>query len=276
MVIYLHGPDSYRRGKKLRELVADYKGKYATHDLLHVDLSEEPEDGWMRAKDFLNQPSMFVESKVLVLKEAAREEHVPWSDILVRELKTEKTFLLVSDSGEPHKHFSFLLKKPALFQKFGVLRGRELERFLAKEAEEAGVRFAPGAWRYFLAFVSSLGGTENPEKATWAAVSELKKLALSGGEEIEEERLKQVLRFSDSADFYGLVRGLLSGRSMALRLGALEELMAENIDPARIFNTLCYLASGSDALFLSEADIAVKSGRLDYETALAKTALRNS
>ena len=37
MIIYLYGPDSYRRGEKVRELVSKYREKYAHADFLEVD-----------------------------------------------------------------------------------------------------------------------------------------------------------------------------------------------------------------------------------------------
>ena len=70
MIIHLSGPDSYRRKKKLRELLADYFKKYESADLLDLDFSDDKE-AWEKARDFLNQPSMFTPSKVLVARESA-------------------------------------------------------------------------------------------------------------------------------------------------------------------------------------------------------------
>ena len=69
MIIYLVGSDSYRRGMKLRELVGQYKGKHEQIDFLDVDLEEDPAK-WESVRDFLNQPSMFVEKKFAVVRES--------------------------------------------------------------------------------------------------------------------------------------------------------------------------------------------------------------
>src|SRR3989344_130053 len=180
MLIYLYGPDSYRRGRKFKEILSAYAKRHALRDMLHVDREEEGEEGWLRARDFLNQPSMFVESKLLTLREAGREAYADWSDVLERELTIEKTFVIISDSASPHKRFSFLLSHPAKAQEFGILKGAPLERFLSEEAKGLGISFAADAWRYFLRAVSSFEEKEHPEKALWRAALELRKIALQG------------------------------------------------------------------------------------------------
>ena len=69
MIYFLYGPDSYRRNQKLKSSLEGYKNKYPTGDIMAVDLEENPDD-WAKARDFLNQPSMFVDSKVLIVKES--------------------------------------------------------------------------------------------------------------------------------------------------------------------------------------------------------------
>ncbi len=283
MIVYLYGPDSYRRGRKLREIIAEYKKRYTTHDLLHIDLSEEPEDGWVRAKDFLNQPSMFVESKVLVLKEAAREEHAGEAETIKREITSEKTFIVISDSDAPHPEFSFLLKRSFQVHEFRLPNEGSFEKFLLGEARARGLSFEDPARRHFVDFIRASFPPDEPKKnisfageRMWRTVTELEKLALvNRGEVISRSFIERYQQFLAQRNFYDLVRLLLSGRALEVRLGALEELFAGNADSARTFNTLCYMAGGKDALFLAEADVGVKSGKLDYETALLKTALRS-
>ena len=69
MIYFLYGPDSYRRNQKLKSSLDGYRKKYPTGDIMAVDLEENPDD-WTKARDFLNQPSMFVDSKVLIVKES--------------------------------------------------------------------------------------------------------------------------------------------------------------------------------------------------------------
>ena len=132
MVIFLYGADSYRRNGKLRELVQSYKNKHEEIDLLLIDLEDEP-DSWARARDFLNQPSLFLNSKVLIVREAASVEEKEWLAVLKRELETPKSFVLVSDRGKPPRKFGFLLKGPAVSQSFPELEGASLKIFLQKK-----------------------------------------------------------------------------------------------------------------------------------------------
>lgn len=271
MVFYLYGPDSYRRGEKLRELLDAYRSKHENHDLLHVDLDEEAEEGWRKAKDFLGQPSMFVESKLLILRSVGKEKHAEFAGVIQGELDTEHTFIIISDEVAPTEDFSFLLKKPSRSQKFMELSHRELGEFLKQKAAEKEIRFSPGGWNRFTGIFQ---GIPENEGKTWRAIMELEKLALlSGGGEISEESVERAIHYSPVRDFYGLARNVLFGRSLALRLSALEELSAGNFDSGWVFNTLCFLAKGPETVRLAEADVAVKSGRLDYEAALTKIAI---
>ncbi|MDO8752194.1 MAG: hypothetical protein Q7J22_01390, partial [Candidatus Wolfebacteria bacterium] len=180
MIIYLYGPDSYRKNTRLREIVAQYRGKYRDADFLDVDLEEHPED-WERARDFLAQPSLFVRSKLCLVREAgsvsekngfSKSEIREWAALLQVYLQSEKVFLLISDSSAPLKAFQFLLKKPVRAQEFGVLRGRELQMFISLEAEARSLIFSPEAKRLFLEYVSGV-----PE-ASWVAMRELEKISL--------------------------------------------------------------------------------------------------
>lgn len=271
MVIHLYGADSYRRGEKLRELLRAYKTKHPEQDTLSVDFEEEGFDGWVKAKDFLGQPSMFVESKLLVLTGVAKEEYSEWAPLLHAERESEKTFIIISDTLSPHKSFKFLLEKPVHTQHFPELSGRDLETFLLSIAKGEGLSFSPEGWRVFLSALRTFG--EGAGKI-WRAVFELKKLGLlAEGGTIGAEAIHKGIHFSVTRDFYGLTREVLLGRTLAARLRATEELSAGNFDSGWVFNTLCFLAKGKEALLLAEADIGIKSGALDYETAITRVAL---
>lgn len=278
MIIYLWGADSYRRGKKLREVLENYKNKYETHDMLHVDFSEEPEDGWIKARDFLKQPSMFVESKVLALYGAGIEEYKENKGLLRDELHSDKTFIVISDPQKPHSEFSFLLKNPSRAQEFRVPTGREFEKFVLEESSLRGVQFDDFGLKYFVGFLDEIHRDEKtgpPDRKIWKTISELEKLSLVKKEgPFLKDDVEQMLRFFSNKNFYGLVGFLLSGRDRRIRLSALEELFSGNFDPAYIFNALGFISKGSDSAFLADQDVLIKSGKLDYDTALLKIALR--
>jgi DNA polymerase III delta subunit len=265
MIIYLYGPDSYQRGQKLKELIEAYRKKYNQVDMLGVDLEENP-DLWLKAKDFLRQPSLFLENKVLVVKESNIPEEKEWIQALKAELQNPKTFILISDTGSPKKVFKFLVEEPTKHQFFGELKGATLTPFLEKEVRRRGLRFEPSAWRYFQTYIDS------SEEKSWLAVAELDKLRLLVSEKpITINDLKQITPPSlkeNSFPFQNLISS-----NIAKRLAALENLFLDKEPPVYIFNALAFRASGQRAVDLAQYDVAIKSGRLGYEEALTVFAI---
>ncbi len=94
MIYFFYGPDSYRRNQKLNFSIVEYRKKHPAADLAVFDLEEEPDD-WMKARDFLNQPSMFVDSKVLVVKNSGEVKEKEWLKVLKSKLETPRTFVFI-------------------------------------------------------------------------------------------------------------------------------------------------------------------------------------
>lgn len=270
MIIHLWGPNSYSRKEKFNEILAQYKNKYPIHDLLYVDCEEEGNEGWIKAKNFLDQASMFTQSKMLVLFEAARSEWEEWVEFLKNQLENSKIFVVISDSNEPDKEFKFLLSPPVRSQKFLPLTAGEFEVFVKKITKQYGINFSPHAFHFF---INRFNSVEKSEKQ-WQVRSELHKLSLFFKNKIiDEKELQLITRNIFITDIYGLTRVILSRNNSFHRMTALEEAISTNVDPARLFNTLCFMVKGKQALLLAEEDIKIKSGVLDYETALTETTL---
>jgi DNA polymerase III delta subunit len=238
-------------------------------------LSEDKE-GWTRARDFLVQPALFVESKVLVLREAAREEHVAHHELIRREISSPKTFVIISDSEGPTPEFAFLLKESFQTHQFQELGDRDFGQFLLQEARARKLLFDDAAWQYFLRFVLQTKNDTDPKmkkvengERLWRAIMELEKISLLAGDKrVTLADVTRHLEFTAQKNFYDLVGIILRGRDKKIRLTALEELLSSDFDPARIFNTLGFFANGAVAATLAQKDIRVKSGALDYESAL--------
>ena len=262
MVIFLYGADSYRRNGKLRELVQSYKNKHEEIDLLLIDLEDEP-DSWARARDFLNQPSLFLNSKVLIVREAASVEEKEWLAVLKRELETPKSFVLVSDRGKPPRKFGFLLKGPAVSQSFPELEGASLKIFLQKEAAGRGLEFRPEALERLYGFIALR------EERSWVAISELEKIGLLKTKEpISGKDLKGIAELQNEEDVSKTVRAINASRDSKTKLVFLEKLFLQKEAAAYVFNSLVYQVRGEDLMRLSDYDVSVKRGRLDYEEAL--------
>lgn len=235
-------------------------------DFLAVDLEEEP-TAWEKVRDFLNQPSMFVETKLITIKESGaigEKDEKEWLKILKNQIKTEKIFVLVSDNAKPKASFRFLKEKSFKSEEFGELSGRALEMFVKKESAARGLNFSSAGWRFFLDYLEN-----QPGERSWLAVTELEKIALSHfSQPIELSDLKTVIYWFSKEDFYHLIRPLLSLGNSWIKLSIIEKLFLQQEEPARIFNTLAYMAGGRQLEKLADYDVAVKSGRLDYEEAV--------
>lgn len=279
MVYLLYGPDSLRRGRKLKELVDAYRKKYENPDILEIDFSEKPDV--LCARDFLNQPSLFVAAKVLIVKNSAEapEEKEPFgaaqgklARILKSELKTEKSFVFVSDAAAPKKALAFLLDKPAISQEFPELSLRELKNFVQKESEKMRIKFEPGALEIFAEIIFG-----RAEGRSWHALRELEKLsALSFSAPLSKNTLFDALYLEEEKRVFDSARKILSYEAANFSktpetagvLSELESLFAAKASPAYVFNSLGFQARGEDAVRLANYDISVKSGKLEYEEAL--------
>jgi DNA polymerase III delta subunit len=268
MIYFFYGPDSYRRNQKLNSMVAEYRGKHPVSDMAIFDLEEEPDD-WVRARDFLVQPSMFVDSKVLVVKESgavpAAGGQKEWVKALKANLETPRTFVLISDSKKPLKAFEFLEKPPANTQFFGKLEGRLLEVFMKREAARLGLDFEKKAWEYL---VGCLAGAE---EQSWMAVNELEKISLSNfPKPISIGALREIISPVLNDEVFGAAREMMWSRSWAERAKIFEKLLLQKKEPAYIFNSLAYLAKGKELIRFANYDAAIKGGGMDYEEALTE------
>jgi len=261
MIIYLYGEDSYRRSQKLKELIGAYRGKHKNIDLLIVDFEDNPED-WIKVRDFLSQPSMFVDSKLTIIKESNIPDSKEWVKTLKTEIKTPKNFLIISDKNPPKKDFQFLLEEPVKHQKFNELKGVSLEMFLKKEALARHLNFSFPAWRFFHSYIDS-----QPEKS-WFAINELEKIKLANfNQPIALKDLQTIVDWAQKEKLFLLAQKILYSKNLKQKMGFLEQALS-NESPSYIFNSLAYQAYGEDAVKLADYDIAIKSGKLDYEEAI--------
>lgn len=268
MIIYLYGPDSYRRNAKLRELVAAYRSKYSATDLAEFDLTDR-EEAWKEVKEYLGQPSMFVESKVAVVAGGGRVAEKGWIELLKAHLKTPKTFIIVTDTAAPRKALGFLLKKPVTSHEYEMLSGATLDAFIRKEAERAGVLLAPDARRALLRIAE-----RTKEDASWVVVQGLAKLSLADlPTPVKGEELKRFFEEREHEEVYRVARSILAARDPSAKLTSLEHLFLQNEAPAYIFNSLSFQSRGEDAVALAEYDVLVKSGKLEYDEALLDFAI---
>ncbi|HXF44251.1 MAG TPA: hypothetical protein VNK70_02180 [Candidatus Paceibacterota bacterium] len=268
MIFLLYGEDSFRRTERLKELITPYRAKYSDLDMISLDLEDEP-DGWRRVRDFLNQPSMFVDSKVAIVKEATSVREKEWAATLKSFLNVPKTFIFISQREAPVGDFSFLLAPPVKSQQFGSLLLRELEAFIKDKAAKLGLEFSADAFRFLSLYIGS--STEKTALASY----ELEKISLMGFKNpIALEDLKKAVVWQPGTAAYALSAEILAARDFRRRLAPLEKILLSE-DPYYAFNSLGFQARGAQAALLAEYDISVKSGGLEYEEALTDFVVGN-
>jgi DNA polymerase III delta subunit len=243
MIIYLYGQDSYRRQQKLKELIAKYKEKHSGLTVENFDLENDGE--LIQLKDFVSAQSLFGGSKLGIIRcHSANKELIP----ILKSATDDKTvnLFLVADK-HLGKDFNFLLKKPFLSEEFEPLIGAQFAAFIKKESAKRNLQVSPGVLNNLI----RLAGSDS-----WLAVNELEKLAL--GAKLEDGVLYP--------NFFVLLNRLRSD-SLASRLSALNFLL-ENEDAAAVFNVLVSQLDGEMKIKMADYDVAIKSGKLEYEEAL--------
>lgn len=268
MIIFLYGPDDYRRIKKKNEIVAEFEKKHSSLGLGSFDgeAAGAPESLF----EFARSQSIFDDAKLAVVENAFEADVEKLVGALKPIAQEKNTTVLIAEREKPPKELAFLLKEPSLTQKFENLGGAEWAAFIRGEAKKMGFDLTADA-------VQFLGAVHRGD--SWGLVTELQKLsALAAGAREGEAPAKAVgakdldaLGLEAAPDYWTLVNGLKSvdGR---IRLAALEKLFAINDPPPKIFNILAVQA-GVKTPRMAEYDLAVKSGKLDYEEALVDLAL---
>lgn len=264
MIIFLYGFDSYRRRKKLNEIVGEYQRKHSNLTLERFDL--EMDDEFLRLREFCFNRSLFTDKKMAVIEGiffAAAAEVV---NFLKSNLKNEDMTLLISENEFPLGKFSFLVKKPVLSQEFENLNGERFKFFIRKEARSRSVNLTPAAVNFL---------ADNFKGNSWGLITELEKISLVGGKTLDAGDLQRFGDFSESPNIFSFIglflRSYPDGRAA---LKNLELLFLSHEEPAKIFNILASMSRSPQLVNrLADYDVSVKSGKSDYEEVLLDLSL---
>jgi DNA polymerase III delta subunit len=257
MIVFLYGPDSYRRASKEREIVEAYRKKHSSLSHAWFDLGEE--SGLENLREFLVNRSMFEPDKLAVVEGLNKAPAKELAELFKSYLENgERTTILVLSEGAPPPALAFLKEKPCRHQEFPLLAGRGLKSFIEAEAARRKMKLKSGM---------AEGLAQAFEGDSWAIVTELDKLALMR---------EQVLEARPAPNYYELVNSLKYSIEPQLKLVALEFILSDRRDEARrVFNSLAYrLRNRAEAELLADYDVAAKSGKLGYEEILLDLALK--
>lgn len=255
MIYFLYGPDSYRRAREEARIIGAYKEKHSALSIGRFDGDEE-DGGWDRIKDFIKNNSLFDPYKFAAVSGlkafADTKENKAW---LKGFIDVPDIVLLISADGKPPKALSFLLEKPVIVYDFPFLIGDALRGFVAGEAKRRGARITEQEQ-------AAIAGLYRND--SWGLVTELDMRALSS--------LGRGGAHAPAKDFIMLIKALAYG-SLREKICAAEYLL-ESDDPAKTFNILSAFVSGDKKRQMADYDVAVKSGKLDYEAVLVDFAIR--
>jgi len=256
MIIFLYGPDSYRRLKKQQEIVNTFKERHGNLQEEHFDLQDDGE--FEKLENFIANRSIFGETKLAVINnllKSPKEKEI--INILKKETNNKDLTLLVSSDSAPTTKVKFLLTKPVQTQHFPELDDTKNIFFINKEAEVRGLKLSSDV----IKSIKEAFGSD-----TWSIITELDKMALTSNRTVPARKKN---------DYYPLINSIKGGRSVAQRIVALEIILSERRDdPARVFNSLSYkINNKKSAKIFADYDVAVKSGKLDYEEVLVDLVL---
>lgn len=263
MIIFLYGPDDYRRSEKKRSIVAEFLKKRSGIGLGIFDLEEK--NALEPLGEFLRTQSIFETTKLAVLENAFELEAPKLAKLLKPFVGQKNITILIAEKDKPVKALAFLLEKPTISQKFENLAGVEWMAFINNEAKKNGVALAPAAAQFL--------GTIYEGNA-WGLITELQKLSGykngtkngSSGAAVIDKKDLDAFGLEVAPNYWGLLNGLKSF-DIKNRLYAFETMLASNDPPAKIFNILA--SQWQEKIpRMAEYDLAVKSGKVDYEEAL--------
>ena len=256
MLITLYGPDSYRRIKKVNEIVGEYRKKYTGLSYERIDVSLD--DSLEKLRNFVSTRAMFDKAKLLVIDNPLEaKDQKKLREVLKSNAKDKETTIVINSTQKPPATYKFAYEAPSTSQEFPALKGEKIGAFVTQISKEYGVNIDAKT----KSIIVDIFGSD-----TWGIATEINRLSLEQSG-IVESRIK--------TDYFQLINTVKRGYSAKDRIVALELILSERKDdPARVFNSLAYrLLNEKEANRFADYDIAVKSGKLEYEEVLLDLAL---
>jgi DNA polymerase III delta subunit len=253
MIIFLYGPDDYRRSQRKREYLAEFVKKRSAQGVAVFDLTAD--DVRDELATFLENQELFASAKLAILENAFLGDAAALAKLIAPYAKHPTVNILLSEADKPVKVLAFLLKAPVYAQEFKDQTGVLLEKFAITEAKRHGLVLDPAAARHLAGVFA---------KDSWGLATEIEKLAA-----FAPKVTKHDLEWFDldiAPVYWSLITGV---RSVNLkdRLTALETLFSIGDPPPKIFNILASQWR-EKTHEMAEYDFAVKSGKLEYDDAL--------
>lgn len=183
MIIFLYGRDSYRLKQSLDKIVEEYQRKHPIGASFSFDLAEHGEA--VKFENSLKSVSFFDEKKLLTVKNPFATAKPAIETIkkfdLDKDKQTIAIFIEIQDEKELIKKdrglWNTLTAKPNLFKTFGLLEGKKLETWIAKEAVALGCQIEQPAIKRLISQTAVSGERNQKTNDNRRLHLELEKLA---------------------------------------------------------------------------------------------------
>ena len=261
MIILLYGPNTYARDEKARELIESARIKYptASYEVISGD-----EDGVYQVHSFLSETGLFAGGKkILHIRRASL-----FSDLELwmkdREKATRDDVLcIISEDWHTRecseKELELLIGVDYKMQFFAPYNSLEASRLLAVAAHTQGSTLESSAAALIYAYAHmDMGG----------ALQEIARLSLLT-QSITAAVVRTLPEYAESVALFDFARAITSSATRARRLMLWEYMKFQHVDMYMIFGYLAKMAKKEGLIHaLAQADILVKSGRLEIDHAL--------
>ncbi len=250
MIIFILAEDVYRGLQRKREIINKFLEKNPNYSINNFDLEKENAiDDFL---NFLKNQSLFETKKFSILYNLFGFKNKELIKELKSVLEDKNNIILIYENKKPAKEFSFLLKKPVIFEKIEILKGKKWLDFVLNEIKKRNLNFS----KQVLINISN-----SCEGDSFKLITELDKLSLLQRKiEISDLSIEEQLNFWD-------ILSLLKNSNIGKRLWALEKIFSFKEPLAKAFNSLPYIYR-ERIENLAIYDKAIKSGKIDYDEAL--------
>lgn len=308
MIIFLYGPDDYRVSQKLKEIILEYQKKHG--GILGCEKFDFKEkNAFDKMKNFFESAAMFSSKKLAVAENALSSSVGEELGELIKKsglLNSPDNFLIIVEgdtSGlkeKSKKLLAVLKKKPVVSQEFKNFSSySQAKPWLKKEAEKNHLNIEDSA---LAALFEAFAGD------TWRLINELKKISLYQPEKkatkadvleisvfeahpnifkifdafFERNRKKMIFCFEEavrSGSDAGMIFNLFIGQLRVALLLALDQAKEVEAHPFVVQKIKLQLWKFEKEKLaelydeLASVDLAVKTGKIDYEAALEKIIL---
>lgn len=258
MIFFVYGKDSFRRGRRKREIFKEILKKYPK---INYSFWSGEEDGIeVKIKEFLSAQGLFFEKRIALVDGAENLDGKKFVKEVLGFAENKDIALVIEYEGKPTKDFSPFTKAPVKFEEFNELSGAELTKYISVIAKELNIKLEPAA---ISKLVKSYGSN------LWGIFTELQKIG-AVTKTVKSQDV-EALGFENVSEYWPTLNALRS-TNLAVRLWALETLFLQGEPAVKTFSILAG-SRGVDPKTFAEYDLLIKSGKLDFEEAIIDSVL---